>query len=70
MRYRLVRRSLGLFLAAVLAGYAVADEEDAELKTIEDRLLEHGDTVRARLRPDFAAAGVSFPPARLTFLIL
>ncbi|HEY0369106.1 MAG TPA: L,D-transpeptidase family protein, partial [Chthoniobacterales bacterium] len=47
-----------------------ADEEDAELKTIEDRLLEHGDTVRARLRPDFAAAGVSFPPARLTFLIL
>lgn len=70
MRSRLVRHSLGVFLAALLAANAIADEDDAELKTVEDRLLEHGDAVRARVEPDFRAAGISYPPARLTFVVL
>lgn len=34
-------------------------------KTVEDRLAEHGDAARERLRDAFRRAGVSYPPKRL-----
>ncbi|HSH37500.1 MAG TPA: L,D-transpeptidase family protein [Chthoniobacterales bacterium] len=37
-------------------------------KTVEDRLAEFGDVVRARLLPRFEAAGVSYPPRQLTLI--
>ena len=38
------------------------------LKTVEDRIAEYGDVVRERLEPRFRAAGVPYPPARLTLV--
>lgn len=37
-------------------------------KSVADRLREHGAKVDARLRPVFAARGVAYPPAKLTFI--
>ena len=37
-------------------------------RTIEQRVLQYGDAVRARLTPLYAQAGVTYPPARLTFI--
>ena len=37
-------------------------------KTVADRVAEFGETVRARLAPDFARIGVSYPPRAVTLL--
>jgi murein L,D-transpeptidase YafK len=39
-----------------------------EMKTVEDRVAEFGDTVRQRLAPKFEEAGVEYPPTRLAFI--
>ncbi len=39
-----------------------------ERKTVEDRVQEFAEIVQERLAPKFAAAGVSYPPQRLTFV--
>lgn len=49
---------------------AIANEVEPESKTVEDRIAEFGDVVRERLEPQFRAAGVPYPPARLTFVAL
>jgi hypothetical protein len=49
---------------------AIAQEPEPDSKTVEDRIAEFGDVVRGRLEPQFQAAGVSYPPARLTFVAL
>ena len=36
--------------------------------TVDQRVLQYGDAVRARLAPLYAQAGVTYPPARLTFI--
>jgi hypothetical protein len=36
--------------------------------TVEERVAEFGEAVRARLAPEFAAAGVAYPPARVTLV--
>ena len=36
--------------------------------TIDQRVLQYGDAVRARLAPLYAQASVTYPPARLTFI--
>lgn len=40
----------------------------APLKTVEDRVAEFGDVVRERLEPKFAAAGIPYPPNRMTLI--
>ena len=37
-------------------------------KTVEDRIAEFGEIVRARLEPKFQAAGVPYPPRQLTLI--
>ncbi len=37
-------------------------------KTIDDRIAEYGTAARERLAPDFARAGVSYPPRRVTLV--
>jgi len=39
-----------------------------DVKTIDDRVTEFGEIVRQRLVPNFEAAGVSYPPARIALL--
>src|SRR5580704_5717522 len=39
-------------------------------KTVEDRLLEYGPAVHARLKPYFDARQVPYPPARVTLVAL
>ena len=56
-----------LFLAFVLSMVAMV-RTHATGKTVEDRVAEFGDVVRARLAPRFEAAGVSYPPRQLTFV--
>lgn len=36
--------------------------------TVAQRVDEFGETVRDRLQPDFDAAGISYPPAKITFV--
>jgi hypothetical protein len=38
--------------------------------SIKERVDEYGDTVAARLAPDFARAGVAYPPQKITLIIL
>lgn len=40
----------------------------AARKTIDDRLAEFGTAARARLGPDFAAAGVNYPPRQIVLI--
>ncbi|HEX8680040.1 MAG TPA: hypothetical protein VF683_08775, partial [Chthoniobacterales bacterium] len=46
----------------------IAAEEEPDSKTVEDRVAEYGEIVRARLEPQFRAAGVPYPPARVTLV--
>ena len=55
---------LRFFSIAILAVTAT----DTDLKTVDDRLTEFADTVCERLAPDFAAARVAYPPARVALL--
>ncbi len=68
MRFVLLSvRAAGLLTFLLLAMVAEAEEE-TPLKTIDDRVKEFGESVRARLEPFFRAAGVTYPPSRLTFI--
>ncbi len=64
-RWRL--RSLTCVTVFVFATIAAAQSEP-DLKTVDDRLAEFGEVVRARLEPLFATAGVLYPPEHLTFV--
>lgn len=55
-------------LVAFLISMVAAARAHATSKTVEDRVAEFGDVVRARLAPRFEAAGVSYPPRQLTFI--
>ena len=56
-----------LFIAFLISMVATA-RAHATTKTVEDRVAEFGEVVRARLAPRFEAAGVSYPPRQLTFI--
>ena len=58
-----------LFLAFLISMVAAA-RAHATAKTVDDRVAEFGDVVRARLAPQFEAAGVSYPPRELTFVAI
>ena len=60
--------ALALVLSLFTSLSMIAAEEEPDSKTVEDRLAEYGEIVRARLEPQFQAAGVAYPPARLTFV--
>jgi murein L,D-transpeptidase YafK len=55
---------LRVFSIALLATAAT----EPDLKTVDDRVAEFGETVRQRLAPQFTAAGVAYPPARVALL--
>ncbi len=55
-------------LLAFLITALTAAKGLAQMKTIEDRVAEFGEPVRARLAPQFEAAGVLYPPTRVTLL--
>lgn len=61
------------FAFKVAAGFFLAmtshpTRAHAQLKTVEDRIAEFGDSVRARVAPKFDAAGVPYPPTRIALL--
>ena len=56
-----------LLLAFLISMVATARAHAAG-KTVEDRVAEFGEVVRARLSPRFEAAGISYPPRQLTFI--
>jgi len=68
----------GTFILALLTGiyfkwpYMVStlDQTINGPKTISERVAQYGDIVTARLKPDFAKAGVNYPPAKITLVIL
>ena len=39
-------------------------------RTVADRLAEFGDAARARMKPGFVAAGITYPPAKVVLLAL
>jgi hypothetical protein len=45
-----------------------AAKAQAPLKTVEDRVAEFGALVQERLEPKFTAAGVPYPPKRVTLI--
>ncbi len=51
-------------------GEPKVSESPTTLKTIQDRLMEFGEPVRARLTPHFDRAGVHFPPSRMAFVAI
>ena len=55
-------------LVALLISMISAGTSRGESRTIEDRVGEFGETVRARLAPKFEAAGVRYPPARVVLV--
>jgi hypothetical protein len=55
-------------LLATLIGLFAAVKANAQLKTVEDRIAEFGEIVRARLEPQFRAAGVPYPPSQVTMI--
>ena len=55
-------------LIAFLISMIATARAQANLKTVEDRVAEFGEVVRARLAPKFEAAGVSYPPRELVFI--
>ena len=56
-----------LFLAFLISTVAMV-RAHATSKTVEERVAEFGDVVRARLAPRFQAAGLNYPPRQLTFV--
>jgi hypothetical protein len=68
VQFRLFATGFVLLLLLVGLVRAFAAEEEPDSKTVEDRLAEYGDVVRERLEPQFRAAGVSYPPGRLSFV--
>lgn len=57
-----------LFRARVEAALGVIRQKVSAKKTVEQRLQEYGPAARARLRPHFDRAKVSYPPPRLAFV--
>ena len=55
-------------LVAFLISLIAAARGTAAPKTVEERVEEFGERVRTRLAPQFEAAGVSYPPDRLTLV--
>ena len=56
-----------LVWALLLSVIAMAKGENPP-KTVEDRISQFGEIVRARLEPQFRAAGVPYPPRQLTLI--
>lgn len=74
-----VKRFIGVFLILVLVAgiYAkrgwllsAADLAIHGPKTVSERVAQYKKTVDARLIPDFAKAGVAYPPTKITLVIL
>ncbi len=55
-------------LLALLISIMATARAHATAKTVEERVAEFGEVVRARVAPRFEAAGVAYPPRQLTFI--
>ena len=55
-------------LIAFLISMVATARAHGNPKTVEDRVAECGEVVRARLAPKFEAVGVSYPPRELVFI--
>jgi hypothetical protein len=60
-----MKRSLPLFLLLAMSTSATAGG-----KTVDERIAQFGDDVRNRVAPFFAAARVTYPPSRITLIVL
>lgn len=58
-----------LVLAACARDYA-PDGDDEPRATVASRLAQYGPAARARMAGDFARAGITYPPQRVTFIAL
>lgn len=61
---------IALTALAACAQPDVRDDEPRPRATVASRLAEYGPAARARLAGDFARAGVTYPPSRVTFIAL
>ncbi|MFN2508265.1 MAG: hypothetical protein ABR589_05785, partial [Chthoniobacterales bacterium] len=61
-------RARSIILWGMLFGLVPAATANAESKTVEERIAEYGELVRQRLEPKFHAAGVPYPPKRVTLI--
>lgn len=60
---------VGLVAMTPLRHYAIAAIQTVKgKKTVADRVEQYGEAVRTRLAPEFMAAGVAYPPRRLTLV--
>ncbi len=57
-----------VLLVTVVRTMTSVQEVEPYSKTVEDRIVEFGELVRQRLEPQFQAAGVAYPPAKVTFV--
>src|SRR5882762_7056550 len=68
----------GLLALALLAGFYfkwpyIVSTVDLTIngpKTISDRVAQYGNNVSARLGPDFAKAGIAYPPSGIILVVL
>jgi hypothetical protein len=51
-----------------LIGFVFMINAESAGKTVSDRLLQYGKSVQERLAPLFVAAGVSYPPSKITLI--
>jgi len=61
-------RVAGVIVVGLFLGMFAAAKTNAAPKTIEERIAEYGEAVRQRLDPKFRAAGVPYPPKRVTLI--
>ena len=59
-----------VFWTLVLPASPVLGESPEEPWTVAQRVAQYGAMVDTRLRPEFARAGVSYPPKELTLVVL
>ena len=52
----------------LMIAQAAGNAETPAKKTVADRVTEFGEVVRQRLEPKFRAAGLPYPPARVTLI--
>jgi hypothetical protein len=65
MNFRIV---FALIAVASVAAFAREAQRRASPKTVADRVAEFGSAVDKRLAPQFAAAGIAYPPARMALV--
>src|SRR4029078_2535226 len=61
--------ALAVLVVVTAASYAVRTYIARRERTVADAVAIYGDAARARLKPFFVRARVSYPPRRIAFLV-